>query len=377
MQSQGDKSTKHYKANSGDKVKSIYFFNAPVDIFFAGGSSFLLFFLFMIFYTDARTPEVITAAVMLSWVINWPHFSMSTYRLYQNKANVQQYPITAYVIPLIVIGGTILAFAYPTMVAPYFVKLFMLWSPYHFSGQTIGITLIYAMRSGIRFNKWERLTLDSFVFGTYLLSTIRAEVSREGYQFYGVKYPSFAVPQWLATACEYGVWIALAAFATMVVLWCYKNKRIMPAIVVLPAATQYLWFVQGIYMPSFQEFVPMFHSLQYVLIAWGLQLKLKMDTKHIPPSKKYAVGESLRWFAINVAGGILLFYLLPKTGEVFGYTSVFSIAVVYAAIQIHHFFVDGVIWKLKNRTVSHPLTMNISEVAGKPTDKLAPQELPA
>jgi hypothetical protein len=361
-----------------NKPKSIYFFNAPVDIFFIGGSSFLLFFLFMLFYTEMRTPEVISIAIFLAWLINWPHFSMSTYRLYQNKVNVQQYPVTAYVIPFIVLGGLFASFAYPAVVAPYYVKLFMLWSPYHFSGQTLGITLIYAMRSGIRFNTWERRVLWWFVFGTYLLSTIRAEVSRDGYQFYGVKYPSFGVPQWLATGAEYAMWVALAAFVVTIVVWCYRNQRILPLIVVLPAATQYLWFVQAVYMPSFQEFVPMFHSLQYILVAWGLQLKLKMDSKNIQPSKKYAVGETTRWLAVNIAGGALLFYFLPKIGVAFGYTSLFSIAVVYAAIQIHHFFVDGVIWKLKNQTVSHPLTMNISEVTGsRPKEKLTSQELPA
>ena len=45
-----------------------------------------------------RTPEVITIAVYLSWIINWPYFTISAYRLYQSKSNRQQYPITAYVI---------------------------------------------------------------------------------------------------------------------------------------------------------------------------------------------------------------------------------------------------------------------------------------
>ena len=103
-----------------------------------------------------------------------------------------------------------------------------------------------------------------------------------------------------------------------------------------------------------------------------------MDSKNIEPSKKYAITETTRWFAINIAGGALLFYFLPQIGVAFGYSSLFSIAVVFSAIQIHHFFVDGVIWKLKNQTVSHPLTMNISEVtASKPGGKLASHELPA
>ena len=88
--------------------KSYYFVNAPVDFFFIGGSSFILFFAFLLFYTTNRTPEVAAIAVALCWIINWPHFSMSTYRLYQSQSNIKQYPITAYVIPFIVIGGVFL-----------------------------------------------------------------------------------------------------------------------------------------------------------------------------------------------------------------------------------------------------------------------------
>ena len=339
-----------------------YFVNAPVDFFFIGGSSFVLFAALLLFYTDVRTPEVITAAVMLSWLINWPHFSMSTYRLYQSQTNTKQYPVTSYVIPFVVLGGVMLCFAFPDMVAPYFVKLFLLWSPYHFSGQTLGITFIYCMRCGIKLSPLERRVVTSFVLGTYFLSTIRAETSREGFTFYGVQYPSMQIPELIARIAEYGMWIAFFAFIGMIIYWSYRNRRVMPLIVVLPAATQYLWFVQSVYIPSFQEFVPMLHSLQYILIAWGIQLKEKMDVKQIAPSKKYVTTETTRWFVINLIGGVLLFYYLPKIGVAFGYTSLFSIAVIYAAIQIHHFFVDGVIWKLKNNTVSHPLMMTFEEL---------------
>jgi len=345
--------------------RAYYFVNAFVDFFCIGGSSFLLFFLFTQFYTDLRTPEVITAALLLVWLINWPHFSMSAYRLYQSQTNISQYPVTAYVIPFVVIGGMLLSFGFPQLVAPYFVKLFLLWSPYHYSGQTIGITLIYAMRCGVRFTVWERRAFTAFVFGTFFVSTIRAEVSREGYTFYGVQYPGIGVPQWLATTAEIGMWLALVLFGAALVAWCIKHKRVMPAIIVLPAATQYLWFVQAVYMPSFQEFVPLFHSLQYILVAWGLQLAEKMQVKQIQPSRRYVATETLRWLGLNVLGGAILFFLLPKIGVAFGYDTLFCVAVVFAGVQIHHFFVDGVIWKLKNKTVSHPLSMNLGDISGQ------------
>ena len=255
-----------------------------------------------------------------------------------------------------------LCYSFPDLVAPYFVKLFILWSPYHFTGQTIGITFIYLMRSGIRLSPIERKVFTTFIMGTYFVSTLRAETSREGFNFYGVQYPSMQIPPWVAQIAEYAMWGLMAAFIATVIYWSYRNKKVMPWIVILPGATQYLWFIQTVYMPSFQEFVPMLHSLQYVLIAWGIQLKEKMDVKEIEPSKKYVVTETSRWFVINLIGGVVLFFMLPKLGTALGYTSLFSIAIVYAAIQIHHFFVDGVIWKLKNQTVSHPLMMTYDQL---------------
>jgi hypothetical protein len=348
--------------NAAPSRSSYYFVNAPVDFFFIGGASIGTFILMSLFYTRARTPAVIATAAFLVWTINWPHFSMTIYRLYQSKSHMRQYPFTAYMIPFVIVGGVALSFAFPELVAPYFVKLFIIWSPYHFSGQTIGITLIYARRCGIKLGHFDRQVLTYFVYGTFLLSTMRAEVSRASSRFYGVEYPAIGIPEWLVTLTEYGLWAALVVFMVMVLVWCYKNRRLMPAIVLLPAITQYVWFILAAFTLSFQEFVPMFHSLQYMLIAWGIQLKEKMDLKKIEPAKRYAVSETARWSLMNFMGGAILFYLLPRVGAMAGYSVLFSTGVVIAGVQIHHFFVDGVIWKLRNQTVAHPLMMTLHEV---------------
>lgn len=343
-----------------------YFVNAPVDFLFIGGASIVAFALMSFFYTDTRTPEVIAIAVFLMWIINWPHFSMSTYRLYQSKSQSRQYPFTSYVIPWVVIAGMVLSFAYPEEIAPYFVKLFILWSPYHFSGQTIGITMIYARRSGVQFGQWERRALHWFVYGTFLLSSIRAETSREGFQYYGIQYPSFGVPDWAVSVTEFGFWFAAIMFVGLVILWINRNRKWIPAIVILPAVTQYVWFIQSIYMPSFQEFVPLFHSLQYVLVAWALQLKVKLDQSGATPSGAFVWHETLRWGVINLAGGAVLFALFPAAGALAGFPPFFAEGVIIAAVQIHHFFVDGVIWKMRHGTVANPLMMHISDVTGTP-----------
>jgi hypothetical protein len=55
---------------------------------------------------------------------------------------------------------------------------------------------------------------------------------------------------------------------------------------------------------------------------------------------------------LNIAIGALLFWVLPRAVHHLGGVPMgFTVPVLGAAVQIHHFFVDGVIWKLRNPRV--------------------------
>jgi hypothetical protein len=352
----------------------LYFVNAWVDYSVIGGLS-IAWFLIVWQTIAAGTPTSTTAFAVsgfLLWVCNHPHFSATNYRLYHSRDNIRQYPITALAIPWLIFAGVVGSFISPIIVAPYFVKVFAIWSPYHFSGQSLGITLIYARRAGFRVGFWERLGLSSFIFGTFLTMTSAAEVvGSAAVKSYDVEYYPVGLPTWLPLCFQITMYAGGALFLVLAARWCLEQKRLLPPIVLLPAITQFVWFVPGSYWPEFSWFVPAFHSLQYLLIAWSMQLKEKMDQEHIEPSPHYVVGESLRWGFINIVGGFVLFVASPwiawsVTGRTFG----FATAIILAAVQLHHFFVDGVIWKLKRKTVASPLLVNIDDLL-YPTPKAA------
>src|SRR5262249_59726369 len=94
---------------------------------------------------------------------------------------------------------------------------------------------------------------------------------------WGIPDPGMGVPEWLAEAAELWMYVAGGAFLVLAALWCVRNRRPLPAIVILPAVTQFVWFGLAHFSLPFREFVPFFHSLQYLLIAWSIQLKEKMD----------------------------------------------------------------------------------------------------
>jgi hypothetical protein len=69
------------------------------------------------------------------------------------------------------------------------------------------------------------------------------------------------------------------------------------------------------------------------------------------------------WTIAILLLGMGMFWLFPRVLELtMGVPLYLALGVSAAAVQIHHFFVDGVIWKLKRKTVSHPLMLNAQRV---------------
>jgi hypothetical protein len=349
-------------------ARPLYFVNAGVDFAFIGGLSivtFLVFYLVGMSRPMGREVTLVTAAA-LAWVINWPHFSATSYRLYHTRSNVNQYPVTALIIPVLLTATVIGSFLSPTGVAPWLVKMFVIWSPYHFSGQTLGISLIYARRAGIRIGRWERLALSGFIFSTFLVQTAITESGQGLGTFYSVSYPTLGLPAWVPDVLRVWMWACAAAVIFFYIGWSRRAGRLAPPILLLPAVAQFVWFGLGWKVPAFNEFVPFFHALQYMLIAWVMQVGETLAARAPAQRRRFVIGESLRWGAFNVVGGIILFWLLPRAGELGGFTLPFATAVIISAVQIHHFFVDGVIWKLRNPKVASPLLSNVNDMIAGP-----------
>jgi hypothetical protein len=341
-----------------------YFVNAPVDALLIGGASVVLYAIFRLRPQLAASPSVASLAATLVWVCNYPHFASTNYRLYHSRSAIAQYPLTSIVTPLVMLAAVIGCYMSPTAMAPLFIKLYLLWSPYHFSGQTLGITMVYARRTGFVIAGYLRHSLTAFIFLTFAVQNAWAEVGLHRNAFYGVEYPTLGVPVWLPELLTKAMWIALATTIALLIWKLLDQGQRVPLIVLLPAFTQYIWFV-ATPAGQFGYMVPFFHSLPYLLIAWSVQLKLGLAERKREPSVRYVWTESARWMAINIVGGYALFWVLPQIGSLFGKPLVFSTAVMLAAIQIHHFFVDGVIWRLRNSASRSPLSSSLREVSGR------------
>jgi hypothetical protein len=323
-----------------------------VDGLFVGLGSLLCFLYYRFLAPGYSVMQVSEGAIFLStllgWVGSWPHFSATAWRLYGSSAHLKELALTAWLVPALVILATAACFVYPVSFAPYFIKLFILWSPWHFSLQTFGITLIYARRAGIELPSKARTALAVFFVSSFLAQYAEAERSLSASFFYAVSYPHLSLPALAPKICLWLTYASLAAFAYFLLPF----RARLPWILILPVATQYLWFVHGRKDISFQLLLPIFHGIQYLLIAWALEMHQRGS---LAPSLA-----SLRWMGVNFLVGGLFFFGLPQLlHRLGGWSLAFSTLVIFASISVHHYLVDGVIWKLRREQGKSPLFLNV------------------
>ena len=351
-------------------TRDFYFINPLVDFVFIGGVSIIAFFVLLMIGSRVSTVQITAAAGILTWICNNPHFAATTYKLYKTKENRQQFPFTTYVVPFIVIAGVLASIAYPKAIAPFLVKLFFIWSPFHFSGQSFGISMVYARRAGFKMGNFERLSLKTFIYSSFLGVLFQVDSVVRSDVHYNIEYLALNVPEWFYDASLVIMTIAGLCLFYSSLKHKKENGRALPKIVFLPALTHLVWFIGGGIDDGFNILVPFFHSAQYLFIAWAMQTKdvvEKAKTINLKVNKPFVARKTLFWFLINCAVGATMFEVLPMIFPAASADPMITMGIVIVGVQIHHFFVDGVIWKLKSQHTTSPLLVNMSNYVGSTT----------
>jgi len=345
------------KPRAPERPASPYFANAAVDWTMAGGASLVLFALFRWF----RLKIDLSASSDLSlssvpFMVSGAHFAATNYRLYRSRLTMSQYPLTAGVIPLVILAGVLGSLRWPQTIAPSFIKLYLLWSPFHYSGQTRGLSLIYARRAGFDPGPRAWTALTGFIYGSFVASVASADARTDRPDFLGLSYPSLGVSPRLAALAAGAMWACGIVFVVLVVRWCVRERRLPPAVALLPAAAQCVWFMFSAPVAAFVVLIPFFHGLQYLLPTWKMQMQERLAEDGRAPSRARLARETAVWGAGILVGYWALFRALPwLIGSLAGAPALLALAVTLAGVNIHHFFVDGVIWKLRRPRVGAAL----------------------
>ncbi len=293
------------------------------------------------------------AFYLLAIVFNYPHFMATIYRAYHTGADFEKYKfVTLHVTLLLVLTG-IFMHASPRLF-PWLFTLYICWSPWHYSGQNYGLLMMFVRRSGAEITASEKRWLRGAFVASYLMLLASFETGGSTDPLIlSLGLPAkFTLPLRLA----FGGAFLLFTFLGFQRLIRAKGGRSLVAPLTL-AFTQFLWFV----LPTLLELtsasqipqtryssgiLAVLHSAQYIWI-----------TSYYQRREARASGQQswrmAAYCATLMAGGIALFIPGPwLVSYLFHYDFTTSFLIFVSLVNIHHFILDGALWKLRDSRVS-------------------------
>ena len=283
----------------------------------------------------------------IPWFIlasNSAHFAASSVRLYTKPGAVKSFPFVSLGLPLAMLAVLLTAMFWPVSLGKWLHAVYLAWSPYHYSAQAYGLAVMYCYRSGVKLS----LPQKRLLWGIALLPFVKVAITTFAKHVVYWVLPAeqlWPPPQWLVTLRLVGEWAGWAGLAMVPLagIWFrWKQKLSIPLISLLVAGSNAVWFTLFSLIDGF-VWATMFHGIQYLAIVSIFHVQ-----DHCPATAPVAqrAWTTVRFYVTCLALGYSLFNCVPLGFQALGFGAVESVLLVAATINIHHFLVDGYIWKL-------------------------------
>lgn len=291
--------------------------------------------------------------VSLGLLFVGPHYAATYRRAYTSLAIVRAHPWVTLAAPPILIAAAIAAIRHPTTVGVAYFALYVGWSGYHYSGQSLGLAMLYPLRQGVRLDPKEKRLLSLPLYVSWILSVLglfrlSTGVRNPAYEAVRRAYLGPPLPGWVPTL---GLAVlALSLVGVAVVAQSRRRRGVplpWPTTAVLSA--QILWFTIGLYQPFFNiTLVPVFHALQYLgLTSWHA-----CHGKGERGSRRFA-GYALVVLVLGLVINPGLFKIFGQAGG--AAQALVATAAITTFVNLHHFLLDGRIWRLRERPLVHSM----------------------
>lgn len=327
---------------------------------------------------DAAETAVDAFAYHAALVINNPHFAV-TYLLFykdaKNRALGGVFPTAQrarYIFAGLVVPALLFVWAAQALRGGsarsmgLLIELMFFLVGWHYVKQGFGVLTVFSARRGLRFSALERGVILWHCFAGWAYAWASPASPARPVQEKGVVYMSLARPPWLdrATLFVFGA-SAVALFVTLALKW--RRERRLPPFGPLAAfvVSIWLWTVYSSVDPLMRYIIPALHSIQYMYVVWLLKRNEAREAEGPPLFGREArvqVGilaasaVALAWFLFRGAPSLLdgALVLRASAGEEasnLGDTP--YLAAIFVFVNIHHYFMDTVIWRRENPETRH------------------------
>jgi hypothetical protein len=253
--------------------------------------------------------------------------------------------------PLVALALLTFSMLYAGRIGPHLQSLYLTWSPYHYAAQAYGLAVMYSYRSGCILAGGDKKLLwwvsmfpffFNFVTGpdvglSWLLpGAVLADPVVSGARF------------WIGRV----LWVLAVAAPLLVYVKVWRaGSGPMPLISIMAVVANGIWFLLLGPLDAF-VWATVFHGIQYLAIVIVFHVRDRMTQ---PGNLHGRLYHALWFYGVSLGLAFGIFNLLPMAYVFAGVGKVQSMLMVVAVINLHHFIVDGYIWRLKrgdrNRTI--------------------------
>lgn len=349
-----------------------WIYNPWLDLIVGCGawSAPLLLLSYFSLASNARAWSI--AFYVLALFFNYPHYMATIYRAYHRAEDFQKYRIfTVHTTALIVL--TLLLSHYWLRLLPWIFTIYLTWSPWHYSGQNYGLFMMFARRAGADPDKAARRALYGAFVVSYLILFLGFHTGPSTDPlFLSLGIPA-VVSRWeQIILCV--AFMGLSAYGLRSLARTTGWRKLIPSLTLF--SSQFLWFllpavislVKGIEIPQNRYssgVLAVMHAAQYLWItSYYARREATGEASGGVASKAGRNWRPLAYFGVLIVGGIALFVPGPwLASRVLHYDFTASFLIFTALVNIHHFILDGAIWKLRDGRIASLLLNSRERIA--------------
>ena len=323
---------------------------------------------------DVSRAVLAVTTLFLANFINHPHFAHSYQLFYKgfmrkafSSASIlrHRYRFAGIMVPAVL--ATFFASAVAQGIAPLLglaANVMFFTVGWHYAKQGYGILMLDAVQKGIRFDAREKRHLLWSTHLAWPTMWLMANDELAAHDFWGLTYYTFDTPDVLLNTMFTLTGISAAVVARDLLLR-WRATRALPINGLVAYATSiYVWLMIVRFDPVLLLLNPVFHSLQYLCVVWRYQLNAEAENvRERPVGGSDEAGPAwLRTATAGIVRFVLIGGLLGGAGfwvvpvfvdsiagydrAIFGTTMFLFIG--WTFINIHHYFIDSVIWRHEN-----------------------------
>lgn len=356
---------------SASQGRPLWYWGPGADLLFGCGVWYVLAFAVLcVAGDDVRAAGGLAALPYLTLVFGTPHYGATLLRVYRKAEDRRAYALFA-VHATIVIFALFAIGVHQPWVGSAILTLYLTWSPWHYSGQNYGITMmLLRRRDAAPGPRLKRILYLSF-FLSFLLTFLaqhgggQSDFAPLSYAGAGYTFLAIGLPDpftgWAIAAVGSAYLLAVIA-AVGGLVRASGVRACVPALVLM--FSQALWFsipLAARHWGVAQQFDPLSrdyadyyflwiavaHSIQYLWVT-SFYARSQGDRSGLP---RYLLRTLLAGAVIWVVPALIF---APDVAGRLPFGAGLGILVA-ATVNIHHFVLDGAIWKLRDGRVARVL----------------------